>query len=302
MENEIIEVKHDEVALGSLMTQSPKDVIVVATGIADELAKIIKQKNLYKHIGNKDYVVVEGWNTLGAMLGVTAREREVHSIDNGWESYVELIRVSDGSVIGGASAICTRAERNWKDRDEFAVRSMTITRATGKAFRLSFSWIMALAGYEPTPAEEMDGIIDGSFKDAPETKQTKTNKKQSQTKASRPLAPEDLKAMIEKKAEIYGERIASQQQRGLMVAMLEACYAGDGADMKRHEALQYLTGQASSKDMRGQYVLALLDWLKPEQDDGGQYKPDEMAAREAQTILTVARKEAGQMELSENAG
>jgi hypothetical protein len=296
MENEIIEVKHENVALGSLMTQSPNDVIVVATGIADELAKIIKQKKLYKHIGTKDYVVVEGWNTLGAMLGVTARERMVNTIENGWEAYVELIRVSDGIVIGGASAICTRAERNWKDRDEFAVRSMTITRATGKAFRLSFSWIMALAGYEPTPAEEMDGVvIEGSFKDTPE----KPVKKQS--KASRPLSPEDLKAMIEKKAEIYGERIASQQQRGLMVAMLEACYAGDGADMNRHEVLRYLTGQASSKDLRGQYVIALLDWLKPEQDDGGQYKPDPMAAREAQTLLTAARKDAGQMEL-ENAG
>lgn len=180
MENEIIEVKHENVALGSLMTQSPKDVIVVATSIADELAKIIKQKNLYKHIGNKDYVVVEGWNTLGAMLGVTAREREVHQIENGWESYVELIRVSDGVVMGGASAICTRLENNWKSRDEFAVRSMTITRATGKAFRLSFSWIMALAGYEPTPAEEMDGIIEGSFKDAPEKKQ---ESKQKQNKA-----------------------------------------------------------------------------------------------------------------------
>ena len=32
---------------------------------------------------------------------------------------------------------------------------MAITRATGKAFRLNYSWIMALAGYEPTPAEEM---------------------------------------------------------------------------------------------------------------------------------------------------
>ena len=272
MENEIIEVKHENVALGSLMTQSPKDVIVVATSIADELAKIIKQKNLYKHIGNKDYVVVEGWNTLGAMLGVTAREREVHQIENGWESYVELIRVSDGVVIGGASAICTRLENNWKSRDEFAVRSMTITRATGKAFRLSFSWIMALAGYEPTPAEEMDGIIEGSFKDAPQNKQAPKDKKQSQTKASRPLAPEDLKAMIEKKAEIYGERRTSVEQRGLMVSMLEVCYAGDDAEMKRHEVLQYLAGESSSKKLGGQFVQSILDWLKPKQDDGGQWQ------------------------------
>ncbi len=32
---------------------------------------------------------------------------------------------------------------------------MAITRATGKACRLAFSWIMTLAGYDPTPAEEL---------------------------------------------------------------------------------------------------------------------------------------------------
>ena len=45
---------------------------------------------------------------------------------------------------------------------------MALTRATGKAFRLGFSWIITLAGYEATPAEEMDGVIEGEFKPAPE--------------------------------------------------------------------------------------------------------------------------------------
>lgn len=35
------------------------------------------------------------------------------------------------------------------------MRSMAVTRATGKAFRLGFSWVMVMAGYSPTPAEEM---------------------------------------------------------------------------------------------------------------------------------------------------
>ena len=43
----------------------------------------------------------------------------------------------------------------WSTRPRYARRSMAQTRATGKACRLAFSWIMALAGYEPTPAEEM---------------------------------------------------------------------------------------------------------------------------------------------------
>jgi ABC-type proline/glycine betaine transport system substrate-binding protein len=35
---------------------------------------------------------------------------------------------------------------------------MAITRATGKAYRLGLSWIVTLAGYQPTPAEEMFDI------------------------------------------------------------------------------------------------------------------------------------------------
>ena len=48
-----------------------------------------------------------------------------------------------------------RSERRWNNADEYAVRSMAVTRATGKACRLSFSPIMALAGKATTPAEEM---------------------------------------------------------------------------------------------------------------------------------------------------
>jgi len=36
-----------------------------------------------------------------------------------------------------------------------ACMSMAQTRATSKAFRLNFSYVVALGGYEPTPAEEM---------------------------------------------------------------------------------------------------------------------------------------------------
>jgi hypothetical protein len=46
-------------------------------------------------------------------------------------------------------------ERNWSHRDDYALRSMAQTRAVAKALRLCLGWIMSLAGYEATPAEEM---------------------------------------------------------------------------------------------------------------------------------------------------
>ena len=158
-----IEVVEGEfVQLGTVRAAGPTGVIEQASSVARCLGNIVDERHLYTNISGKKFVRVEGWTTLGAMLGILPREVSVIKItpDNGhgegYEAYVELIRVNDGRVIGGASAICTRDERNWKTRDDYAVRSMAITRATGKAFRLGFSWIMTLAGYEPTPAEEMD--------------------------------------------------------------------------------------------------------------------------------------------------
>jgi hypothetical protein len=93
------------------------------------------------------------------MLGCVARE--VSTIeDNGvYIAIVELVRMSDGACISRASAECGE-EKPWNTRAKYARRSMAQTRATGKACRLAFSWIMSLAGYEVTPAEEMTPIIE----------------------------------------------------------------------------------------------------------------------------------------------
>ena len=155
-------VKAERVQLGAI-DLVPEEVIARGASIAKALAKVIRDRHLFNEIRGRAHVHVEGWTTLGAMLGIMPRERWVRLLkpddsltgDVGFEAYVELVRVSDGAIIGGASAVCTKAERNWQDRDEYAVRSMAITRATGKAFRLSLSWIIQLAGFDPTPAEEM---------------------------------------------------------------------------------------------------------------------------------------------------
>lgn len=165
MSDEIV-LAESSVMLGAIPTK-PQDVISRASDIATELAKIVDKRKLFKNISGRKYVQVEGWNTLGAMLGVLPVEREVHKIENGYEAFVDLIRTSDGMKVGGASAICTVEERNWSNRDEYAVRSMATTRATGKAFRLGFSWIMQLAGYEATPAEEMPSVVDAHVEELP---------------------------------------------------------------------------------------------------------------------------------------
>lgn len=144
------------VHLGAVALASPEAVVRTATGLAKELARVIEDRVLYSNIQGKRFVRVEGWTTCAAMLGVIPREVSVQETGEGeFLALVELVRASDGMVLGRASAICGPDEREWAKRSRNARRSMAITRACGKACRLAFSWIIKLAGFEPTPAEEM---------------------------------------------------------------------------------------------------------------------------------------------------
>lgn len=117
---------------------------------------MIERQRLYNDISGKRYVKVEGWLTLGSMLGIFSREKRVTELaDGSFEAIIELFNPKLGIVVGEASSICGVDEARWKRADKYARRSMAITRATGKAYRMTFSWIMSLAGYEGTPEEEM---------------------------------------------------------------------------------------------------------------------------------------------------
>lgn len=136
----------------------PTDMLEKATHIATALTRMVEAQKLYTLIQGKKYPQVEAWMTIGRMDNVVAREAgnpERHE-DGSYEAVVELVRLSDGMVIGRGSALCgTKGDRPWDTRAEPARRSMAVTRATSRAFRQQYSWIMALAGYEPTPADEM---------------------------------------------------------------------------------------------------------------------------------------------------
>lgn len=149
-------VVHAQPAAPSLFEMAPQQMVAHATQVANVLRDIIKQQRLYSTISGKDHVLVEGWNTMGCFLGIMPKEREVRRLDDGsYEAFVDLVNVRTGQIVGGASHYCGIEEKRWGSADEYARRSMAVTRATGKAFRLGFSWVMKLAGYEPTPFEEM---------------------------------------------------------------------------------------------------------------------------------------------------
>jgi hypothetical protein len=79
-------------------------------------------------------------------------EYDVEGFD--WEACVD-IRTPGGVVVGRAEAMCSRTEAQWAIKHDPAVRSMAETRAESRAFRRAVGWIVNIAGYNPTPAEEM---------------------------------------------------------------------------------------------------------------------------------------------------
>jgi hypothetical protein len=161
--------------LAIFQTQDPVEVIEKATRVANALKAVMVQKNLVKHIQGKEYPLVEAWQLAAAMLNLNPIIESTARVENGWEA-VCVLHNGLGRLVGRAEAQCLATERTWKDRDDFARRSMAQTRATGKALRASLGFIMTLAGYEATPAEEMDSAGPGRapFPSAPRAAEAPT--------------------------------------------------------------------------------------------------------------------------------
>ncbi len=136
MESSALEVTRKNTA--SIFSSSPSETVRYASELAAALSPIVEKQKMYTVIGGKRHVRVD----------VTELP------DGSYEARVDLLN-KDGRVVGGASALCGIEEQRWRNADRYARRSMAVTRATAKAYRVAFSWIIQMTGYEVTPAEEM---------------------------------------------------------------------------------------------------------------------------------------------------
>ncbi len=129
---------------------------------ANNLADYIKQNALSVKIKGSDYVKCEGWqyagNCLGIMPLITELKDKAENSDTVYKYRATAIlqRRKDGEIVGRGIAICSNKEPNKKTFEEYAIASMAQTRAIGKAYRNLLAWIVKLAGYAETPAEEME--------------------------------------------------------------------------------------------------------------------------------------------------
>lgn len=147
-------------------TTNPADFVSKSQEYAKALVDVVENQNLFALIQGKKYVTFEGWQFLGSMLPTaitpqtewtTELRDETTGETLGYKTRV-VAKDVNGNERGAAESVCMFAERNWAGKDANALMSMAQTRASSKALRMALSSIVKLAGYEPTPKEEMDGV------------------------------------------------------------------------------------------------------------------------------------------------
>ncbi len=140
-----------------LSQTSPLQSLEKAEEVVRYMSDRCKGPAYISNIQGRNYPKVEWWTTVGMSVGLFPREVSCDKLEReGETAYLATVEVCRGDqVITRASAMCSSRERTWSNRDEYAIKSMATTRATGKAYRIGLSGLAVMAGLEPTPAEEM---------------------------------------------------------------------------------------------------------------------------------------------------
>jgi hypothetical protein len=143
----------DELAL-----VAPGEVLERASVAAKALIDMVEKTKQSIKIGGSEHLYYEAWMTVGAFYDCSPKTGEAEPIEidgvGGFKARAEIVN-GKGIVVSGAEAYCMSDERNWKNKPLFQLASMAQTRAGSKALRNRFAWVAVLAGYNPTPAEEM---------------------------------------------------------------------------------------------------------------------------------------------------
>ena len=160
-----------------------------ATKKAKILTRVIKaqaDKYIVRAAG-QEFLRYEAWSTLAQGYGWTAGVETITDVLDtdghtviGIEAYA-VLRDSAGIQIGGAPARCMFDEPNWSDKPLAQVASMAGTRAASKALRIGLSWVVVLAGYNPTPAEEFERDANGEIVVAGRQSSTPAPKKRAES-------------------------------------------------------------------------------------------------------------------------
>jgi hypothetical protein len=165
------------------LVRDPTEVLANAQVAAKALVTVISQKKHPVIMNGEQYLEFEDWQTAGQFYGYSVQTEDAVPVEvngvQGAKAKAKLISLKTGEIVGGAEAYCMRDEDKWNTRPKYEYQgegenrkkvkvgdepvpwyqlaSMAQTRAGAKAFRNRLAWVVVLAGYKTTPAEEMTG-------------------------------------------------------------------------------------------------------------------------------------------------
>ena len=147
--------------LATMMGQGdPHAILEQAAEAAKALQEVIAAKEKPVTINGKQYLECEDWLTVARFFGCSSRLEWTKPMEFGdaigFEARHQVIRLSDGMVVGAGEGMCLNNEQRWASRPLFQLRSMAQTRAESRALGSVFRWVAVLAKFGGTPAEEME--------------------------------------------------------------------------------------------------------------------------------------------------
>lgn len=148
--------------------RDPESILAEAQKAAMALKRVIELKPKKVIFNGEQYLEFEDWSTVSNFYKAMPRVVSSTYIElgqtRGFECRAQVIHMDTGIVLSEADSMCMNDEENWSMRNGrpvpmFQLRSMAQTRAMAKALRNVFAWVVVLAGFKATPAEEMEGVF-----------------------------------------------------------------------------------------------------------------------------------------------
>ena len=164
MTNDIAKV--EEVPVVALPVEyKPGEILNDAKGKAQALQMVIAGKRKPVIFNGEQYLEFEDWQTVARFYGLTAKVISTNFVEygevQGFEAKSVVLNTQNGMEISSADSMCLNDEKNWSNKPLFQLRSMAQTRACSKALRNVLAWVVVLAGFKPTPAEEIQDVFNG---------------------------------------------------------------------------------------------------------------------------------------------
>ena len=188
MEGDIVATVPHE--FGLAVTTDPNRVLAEAHRAARALKDVVSKKEKPVIMNGEQYLEFEDWQTLAKFYNVTAKVTETKYVEfpggvRGYEAKAVAFHGPTGIDVSAAESMCLNDEDKWSTRAKyeyqngkrvkvgevtvplFQLKSMAQTRACAKALRNCLAWVVVLAGYKPSVAEEMTGDESGESSKPP---------------------------------------------------------------------------------------------------------------------------------------